>query len=143
MKLSVTRLDATLPLPAYQTAGSVAFDLYSRIDLTVQPKTVVLVPTNLIVGIPEGYGLFVVSRSSTPVKKGLLMPNGIGVVDQDYCGPKDELLSEFYNFTDAPVEIKRGERVAQALVMPIERCELVEVQIKEDGSSRGGVGSTG
>lgn len=143
MKLSYSRVDATLPLPAYQTAGSVAFDLYSREELTVAPKGLALIPANFIIRIPPGFALIIASRSSTPIKKGLTLGNGIGVIDQDYCGPRDELKVQVYNLTDAPVTVTRGERIAQALIMPIERCELVEEKMEETAVSRGGFGTTG
>lgn len=143
MKLSFSRVDATLPLPTYQTTGAVAFDLYSREDLTVAPKGLALIPANFIIRIPPGYALIIASRSSTPIKKGLTLGNGIGVIDQDYCGPKDELKVQVYNLTDASVTVARGERIAQALIMPIERCELVEEKMEETAVSRGGFGTTG
>ena len=142
MELRITRIDPTLPMPEYQTPGSVAFDVYARESVTIAPKTIALIPTNLIVCVPEGYVLLLASRSSTPKKSGLLPPHGIGVLDQDYCGPKDEMLVQVWNFTDAPSVVERGQRIAQALIMPIERCTLVEAPVTTE-KSRGGVGSTG
>lgn len=142
MQLSISRIDSSLPLPEYQTAGSVGFDLYSRVTMTIAPHSLALIPLNIIAKTPEGYMLLVVPRSSTPKKKGLLIPHGIGVVDQDYCGPKDELLFQVYNFTDLRVTIEKGERVAQGLLVRIGVADIVEKEIvvKE---SRGGIGSTG
>ena len=91
MKLQITRVDKSLPLPKYQTTGAVAFDLYSRVDITIKPKTIELIPVNLIVQLPEGYMLMLAARSSLPLKKGLLLRNGIGIIDQDYCGHDDKL----------------------------------------------------
>lgn len=142
MQLPLTRIDNTLPLPKYETPGSVAFDIYARIPVTIAPKELGFIPTNLIVNIPEGYVLMLASRSSTPKKKGLLIPHGIGLVDQDYCGPEDEMKAQVYNFTDEPVTVERGERVAQAILAPIARCELVETALATE-ESRGGFGSTG
>ena len=142
MDFHLTRIDRDLPMPAYQTPGSVAFDLYARVETVIAPHAIGLVPTNIIVQIPEGYALLVAPRSSAPSKKGLSIPHGIGIVDQDYRGPKDEVLAQFYNFTDAPVTVARGERIAQALVTPVERVALVEMELATE-VSRGGVGSTG
>ncbi|OGL72692.1 dUTPase [Candidatus Uhrbacteria bacterium RIFCSPHIGHO2_02_FULL_60_10] len=142
MLLQITRLDESLPLPQYATAGSVAFDVYSREEMTVAPKTIALIPTNLIVKVPDGYALLLCSRSSTPLKKGLMIPHGLGIVDQDYCGPKDEMRAQVYNFTDAPVMVARGERIAQCLLVPANRCELQETALATN-ESRGGFGSTG
>jgi dUTP pyrophosphatase len=54
MQVNIKRIDISLPLPEYQTAGSVAFDLYSRIDTTIAPKSLGLIPTNIIVQTPPG-----------------------------------------------------------------------------------------
>lgn len=142
MKVKIKRVDTSLPLPAYQTAGAVAFDLYSREDMIIKPKTIALVPTNIIVEVPKGYMLTVVTRSSTPKKKGLLVPHGIGIIDQDYHGAKDEIMLQMYNFTDQDATITRGERVGQAAFVRVDRGEWEEVdEAKSD--SRGGFGSTG
>ena len=141
MKLRLVRIDKTLPLPEYQTQGAVAFDLYTRVDATILPREKATLPSNLIVEVPEGYFLMIAARSSLP-KRGLMLSNGIGVLDQDYHGPKDEVGILVYNFTDAPVEVRRGDRLAQALIVPTLKAEFEEVEsIKEE--SRGGFGSTG
>lgn len=142
MRIKIKRIDNTLPLPQYQTSGAVAFDLYSREDLTIAPKTIALIPTNLIIATPPGYMLTVVTRSSTPKKKGLLVPHGIGIIDQDYHGEKDEIMLQVYNFTDQEAAIARGERVGQAAFVRVDRGEWEETdEMKE--TSRGGFGSTG
>jgi dUTP pyrophosphatase len=142
MRLTISRIDKTLPLPRYETPGACAFDVYARETVTVQPKSLGWIPTNLVVCVPEGFVLLLCSRSSTPKKKGLLTPHGLGVIDQDYCGPQDEMLAQVWNFTDAPVTVERGDRVAQALVVPALRCELVEAESVQ-APNRGGFGSTG
>jgi dUTP pyrophosphatase len=142
MQVNIKRIDISLPLPEYQTAGSVAFDLYSRIDTTIAPKSLGLIPTNIIVQTPPGYMLMIASRSSTPKKKGLLIPHGIGIIDQDYCGEKDEMLFQVYNFTDQEVLITKGERIAQGVFVKIDRGEWTEVAEMTD-PNRGGFGSTG
>ncbi len=142
MKLTVKRIDKTLPLPKYQTKGAVGFDLCARVSVTVKPRQLAFIPLNLVVKVPAGHMLLVVPRSSTPKKKNLLIPHGIGVIDQDYCGEKDELLFQVYNFSSKAVEVKRGERIAQALLVKIGKAGFKEVK-KLPASSRGGIGSTG
>jgi dUTP pyrophosphatase len=100
------------------------------------------VPSNLIIRIPQGYSLLVALRSSAPRKKCLLMPHGVGLIDQDYRGPDDEVGIQLYNFSDTTVTVSRGERIAQFMIVPIGLCELVEVEATE-AASRGGFGSTG
>lgn len=131
-----------MPLPRYETAGSVGFDILARVDTLVKPGGITLVPGNIIVEVPAGYMLTVASRSSTPIKKGLLTPHGIGIIDHDYCGPEDEIKIQVYNFTDSPVEIKRGDKIAQGLFVRVDKFDWEEVQ-KMKKPTRGGFGSTG
>lgn len=142
MKIKIKRIDTSLPLPEYQTSGAVAFDIYAREPMTIAPKTIARIPTNLIIKIPTGYVLSVVTRSSTPVKKGLLIPHGMGVIDQDYCGENDEILYQVYNFTDEAVTVDRGERVGQAMFLRVDQMEWEEVDAMSE-VSRGGFGTTG
>lgn len=142
MQVNVKRIDPELPMPEFQTHGSVGFDLYARLDTTIEPKQIAIIPANLIVEVPEGHMLMLVSRSSTPRKKGLMKPHAIGVIDQDYCGPDDELGIQVYNFTDEAVTVERGERIAQAIFVKVALPELVET-MEVASSSRGGFGSTG
>jgi dUTP pyrophosphatase len=96
----------------------------------------------LIVEAPPGYFLALAIRSSVPLRKGLMLANGIGVVDSDYCGPKDEVRIAVFNFTRDPVAVGKGERLAQGLLMPVTQCEWEEVaEIRP--VSRGGFGSSG
>ncbi len=142
MKIKIKRIDTSLPLPQYATPGSVCFDLLARTDMELAPKAVALIPTNIIIETPPGYMFIVIPRSSTPKKKGLLIPHGIGVIDQDYSGPEDEVLFQVYNFTDEAVKIAKGDRLAQGCFVPVERAEFEEVEQILD-KSRGGIGSTG
>ncbi len=141
MKVVVTRVDTTLPLPEFQTAGAVAFDIYSRIDLILTPKQPTLVPSNLIIVVPEGHALILAARSSLS-KRGLRLSNGVGIIDQDFHGPKDEVQLLVYNFTTDPITVKKGERLGQGLIVPVVRAEWEETApLKQQ--SRGGFGTTG
>lgn len=141
MTLTITRLAPDVPLPAYGTAGAAAFDLAAAADTLVPPHGIALVPTGLVVKVPAGYFLAILARSSTPLKRGLMVANGVGVIDSDYCGPADEVKIQVINVTDVPVQVGRGERIAQAMVLAAPRVEFVEAVA--DGPSRGGFGSTG
>lgn len=142
MELRITRIDKTLPMPEYKTPGAVAFDVYAREETRVPPKQIGLIPTNFIVCVPEGHVLLLASRSSTPRKKGLMLANGIGIVDQDFCGPGDEMKVIAYNWTDETVTVPRGDRIAQAMLVPVQKCDLIESEPLAD-KNRGGIGSTG
>jgi len=141
MKVRIKRIDKSLPLPIYETNGSVGFDLLAREDVTIDSKAIQLIPANVIVEVPEGYALILASRSSTPKRHGLTKPHGIGVIDQDYCGDTDELKIQVRNFTEEGVTIKKGAKIAQGLFVRVDRLEFEEVdEIKK--ASRGGFGST-
>lgn len=142
MKVRIFRKNASVPLPAYQTAGSVAFDIAPSEDTIIPPHEIRLIPTGLVICTPPGHMLVIVARSSTPLKRGLMIGNGIGIVDQDYCGPDDEIKLQLFNFTDAPVEIQKGDRLAQGLFLALDRIEFEEVSTL-DSKTRGGFGSTG
>jgi dUTP pyrophosphatase len=91
----------------------------------------------------RGVVLFYITlRSSTPSRLGLIMPNSPAIIDRDFCGAQDELLVQVLNFTDNPVTVERGTRIAQAMFVRTDRLPLVF----GDGpttASRGGFGSTG
>jgi dUTP pyrophosphatase len=132
--IKISRVDKNFPLPEYQTTGSVAFDMYSRTNAIIAPNEIALLPSNLIIVIPEGYALLTTPRSSIARKKGLIFPNSAGIIDQDYHGPNDEI--------DIPVEITAGERIGQGLIVPITRATWIESD-EFFSENRGGFGSTG
>jgi dUTP pyrophosphatase len=99
------------------------------------------VPTGLVLAVPPGHFLGVFARSSTPLKRGLMVANGVGIVDSDYCGPADEIKIEVFNFTASPVSVRRGDRLAQGVILPFVRAEWQETTAT--APSRGGFGSTG
>jgi dUTP pyrophosphatase len=138
----IHRLDPAVPLPSYQTAGAAGFDLASNADVAIAPGAIVLIPTGLVVEVPQGHFLGIFARSSTPLKKGLVVANGVGVLDSDYCGPTDEVKIQVMNVTKYPVTVRKGDRIAQGIVMPYVRVEI-EDGSGATGTSRGGFGSTG
>ena len=138
----IRRLNESVELPAYATDGSAAFDLAASADITIAPGEVRLVPTGLVIEVPEGMFLAVFARSSTPLKRGLMIANGVGVVDSDYCGPADEVKIPTLNFTSHPVHVARGDRIAQGILLPSPRVVWEEVGELRAGS-RGGFGATG
>jgi dUTP pyrophosphatase len=142
VRVRITRLHDHVALPAYQTSGAAGFDLAASVAMTVQPGEVTLVPTGLVIEVPAGHMLGVFARSSTPLKRGLMVANGVGIVDSDYCGPTDEIKIEVFNFTSSPVEIRPGDRLAQGVIMPYVRAEWSE-SAAPARQARGGFGSTG
>lgn len=110
--------------------------------MLVQPGQIVLVGTGLVIEVPAGHFLGIFARSSTPLKRGLMIPNGVGVVDSDYSGPNDEIKVQVLNFTQAPVQVTRGDRLAQGIVLPAPRVTWEEVEDLR-AVTRGGFGATG
>lgn len=142
MHIRIRRIDRDLPLPQYHSTGAAGFDLLCREERTVAPGEVALLPGNIVVATPPGYMLLVAARSSTPRRKGLSVPHGIGIVDHDYSGDEDEIQVQVYNFTAEPVTITRGERIAQGVFVPILLTTWQEEERMET-ATRGGFGSTG
>ena len=142
MRLNIRRLDPTVSLPSYGTGEAAGFDLAASHDLTIAPGQVALVRTGLVIEAPIGHFLAIFARSSTPLKRGLLVANGVGVVDPDYSGPSDEILIQVLNFTNRDVQVTRGDRLAQGIILPAPRVTWNEVsEIRE--ATRGGFGATG
>jgi dUTP pyrophosphatase len=142
LKIRIHRLHTDAVIPQYQTAGSAAFDLAAAGRVTVAAGEVRLVPTGLVIEVPAGMFLGIFARSSTPLKRGLMVANGVGVVDSDYCGPEDEVKIAVVNVTANPVIIEPGDRIAQGILLPAPRVTWDEVDRPRSGS-RGGFGATG
>jgi dUTP pyrophosphatase len=141
VSIRIKRLSPSVPLPRYESEGAAAFDFAASADLTVEPGQVALVPTGLVIEVPRGMFLAIFARSSTPLRRGLMVANGVGIVDQDYCGPDDEVKIAVLNFTPAPVRVVAGDRLAQGMLLPVDRVEWEEAQVL-GRESRGGFGST-
>ena len=141
MNVRIRRV-ADVPLPRYETASAAAFDFTAAEDVVVAPNGVGLVPTGLVVEVPAGMFLGIFARSSTPIKRGLMVANGVGVIDPDYCGPHDEVKIMVLNFTAEPVTVRRGDRIAQGMFLAAPRVAWEEVSGLRT-ESRGGFGATG
>ncbi|HEU5375137.1 MAG TPA: dUTP diphosphatase [Ktedonobacteraceae bacterium] len=148
MKIRIKRFDKSVPLPEFdgrdpqtgalynrnQIAG---FDLSCREATTIPPHQLALIAVNNVIETPPDCFLMLIARSSTPWKKGLLLANGVGIVDPFYSGDHDEIKIQFLNFTDAPVEIMKGEALVQGVIVRRKPVEWVEVE------SMGGAGHGG
>lgn len=141
MQISIRRLSPDVPLPEYKTAGACAFDIAVMESTTLPPGGRAMLPTGLVVQVPPGHVLILAPRSSN-AKKGVRLGNGIGIIDQDYCGPNDQLFAALHNFGDQPYVIEKGERILQGMIVPVVRAEFNE-QTELTGTDRGGFGTTG
>jgi dUTP pyrophosphatase len=141
MNIKIKRFDKNLSLPVRQTEGAAAFDLAAREEVTIAPHAIGYVPLNIALETPPGHFLLIAARSSTH-KKGLMMGNGIGIVDPDFSGNEDEVKAICYNFTAQPVVVEKGFRIAQGIFIPVPVFVWDEVDELEN-KNRGGIGTTG
>lgn len=141
MDIPLLKLDVDLPTPSHSHPGDGGTDLYSRIDTLLEPGSRRQVPTGIAVAVPDGYAGFVVPRSGLAARQGIGVVNAPGLVDAGYRG---EISVVLVNHGDEPVNIARGDRIAQLVVVPVATQEFVEVA-ELPPSSRGdwGFGSTG
>lgn len=133
-----------LPLPAYATTGAAGMDLRAHLDrdLTLSPGERAKVPTGVRLALPEGFEAQVRPRSGLADQHGVGMVNSPGTIDADFRGSIHVLL---INWGDAPVTLKRGDRIAQLVVAPVARVEWREATEPLTLSTRqeGGFGHTG
>jgi len=130
-----------LPLPAYASAGAAGMDVVSAEDVTLPPMGRHAVATGFAIAIPDGFEVQVRPRSGLALKHGITLPNTPGTIDSDYRG---ELKIILVNLGDAPFEIRRGDRIAQLVVAPVQPGRMVEVSdLDETARGAGGFGSTG
>lgn len=129
-------------MPAYAHEGDAGMDLLSAIDLTLAPLERALIPTGIAIALPVGYAGFVQPRSGLALRTGLSFVNTPGLIDSHYRG---EIKIIAVNLDPAvPIEIKRGERIAQLVVQAVERCEPYELDALDTTTrGEGGFGSTG
>lgn len=136
MNIPIKRFDTSLPLPS-GTDGAACFDLTARESVTIPAGKIKPIPLNVALKVPDGYALLLFSRSSTPLRKGLMMANSVGVVDPFYCGDDDENLAFLYNFTDQPVAVEKGDRIVQGMIIKTEPITWHEVK-SMDSDGHGG-----
>jgi len=140
--VKVKRIDTGLELPAYAYPGDAGLDLRSAVDITLAPFERSLIPCGIAVAIPEGYAGFVMPRSGLAIRSGLSMANTPGLVDSQYRG---ELKAVAVNLdAHEPIVIKRGDRIAQLVILAHPVVELIEVdELDETERGSGGFGSSG
>ncbi|WP_166984676.1 dUTP diphosphatase [Canibacter zhoujuaniae] len=128
--------------PRYALPGDAGADLRASSAVTIAPGERALVPTGVRVALPDGYALFVMPRSGLAAKHGVTVLNAPGVVDSGYRG---EIFVPLINHDPrTPFEIAPGDRIAQAVIMPVTHAEFVPVEtLEESARGEGGFGSTG
>ncbi|MCW5944037.1 MAG: dUTP diphosphatase [Fimbriimonadaceae bacterium] len=128
-------------MPEYATEGASGLDLRATETVVLAPLERRLVPTGVRLAIPPGYEGQVRPRSGLALKKGIAMVNSPGTIDADYRG---EIGVIAINLSAETVQLDAGERIAQLVIGPVVRAELVLVDaLDETPRNEGGFGSTG
>ena len=127
MEIKIKRFDKKIPLPKYEKDAA-GFDFFCRTNVSIKPKEIKALPANIAFVIPKGCVLFILPRSSTPTRKGLVMPHSVGVLDPFYCGDDNEAKLIFQNITNKTVSIKKGDKLAQGILIKYELVVFKEVE---------------
>jgi dUTP pyrophosphatase len=142
VELPFRRLDPMAALPSYAHPGDAGLDLVSIVDLDVGPGERAMVRTGVAIAIPEGFAGMVLPRSGLASRHGLTLANSPGLIDAGYRG---EVVCSVVNLDRAePVPIRRGDRVAQLVIVPVEVAEPFWAdELPRSERGEGGFGSTG
>ena len=145
VEVFITRLPGSedLPLPCYQTLGSVGLDLCAAVvdDVTIWPGRRVKIPIGIAIAIPIGYEGQIRPRSGLAWEHGVTVVNSPGTIDSDYRGQLAVLL---VNLGSRSLKISRGDRIAQLVVSPVTQVAIRETKILGNTPrGDGGFGSTG
>ena len=143
LQIRRTNPNSTNPLPCYMTPHAAGMDLYADLDQVIMllPGARLLVPTGIAIALPDGYEAQIRPRSGLALKHGITMLNSPGTIDSDYRG---EIGVIVINHGTEPFAITPGERIAQMVVAPVVRVDMVEVDmLDETRRGAGGFGHTG
>lgn len=139
--VKIARLDPNARLPTYATDGSAGLDLRALDSALIMPGQAMTFDTGIALQPPPGYVTFIYARSGLSFKHGVRLANGVAVIDSDFRG---SILVRLRNDGSHPYEVKRGERVAQAVLQLVQRVRLEEVEsLEATARGAGGIGSTG
>ncbi|WP_345524055.1 dUTP diphosphatase [Nocardioides conyzicola] len=142
LEVLVQRLDPDLPLPSYAHPGDAGADLVTTVDVTLAPGERAMVPTGVAIALPEGFVALVHPRSGLAARHGLSIVNTPGTVDAGYRGEIKVMLIN--HDPREPIELRRGDRIAQLVIQRFERAAFVDVAaLPESVRGSGGYGSTG
>jgi dUTP pyrophosphatase len=142
VEVQVRRLSNAVPMPSYAHPGDAGADLRTTVDVRLEPGERALVPTGIALALPEGYVGLVHPRSGLAARCGLSIVNTPGTVDAGYRGEVKVLLVNLD--PHQPVELSRGDRIAQLVLQRVEHAVFREVEaLPESVRGAGGYGSTG
>lgn len=142
LKIAIKRIDKDLPMPRRAHRGDAGVDLYARENVTLAPGERSLVGTGIAIALPLGTVGLIHPRSGLALRQGLSIVNTPGTIDADYRG---EIKVCLINLDQRePIQIRRGDRIAQLVVQEVLLPEFEEVsQLDTTERGSGGYGSTG
>lgn len=142
IRIPLQQLDKDLPVPENAYVGDGAVDLRSTKDLVLKPFERALVPTGIAIELPLGYAALVVPRSGLAIKHGITLVNAPGLIDSNYRGEIGAIIANMD--PHEAFEIKRGDRIAQLMIIAVEQAEFEVVEtLSETERGAGGFGSSG
>ena len=144
--IKIKKLHPSAQMPHYATDGAGCFDLYGVAEAEIPPMFAATISTGLALEIPEGHAMLIFSRSGHGFKHGVRLSNAVGVIDADFRGEvKVKLTCDIDPPDDKPsFFVKPGDRIAQALVLPVERVNFIFAdELSDTERGTGGFGSTG
>jgi dUTP pyrophosphatase len=142
VEVLLTRLDPGVPVPSYANQGDAGADLVTAEDVVIEPGERATVGTGVAIALPEGYAAFVHPRSGLAARVGLSVVNTPGTIDSGYRG--EIRICLINHDLREPVELRRGDRIAQLVVQRVEHAVFREVDDLGDSErGAGGYGSTG
>lgn len=143
VKIKVKKLANNKGLPFYATDKAAGMDIMAGIEqpVEIRPLERKLIPAGIIIELPEGYEAQIRPRSGLAIKHGITLINCVGTIDEDYRG---EVCVPIINLSDRSYTIEPGERIAQMIISPVQKAEIMEIEeCTLTARSSGGFGSTG
>lgn len=141
MNIKIKKLHQAATTPTYGSVGAACFDLYSSKSGEVGAYSSSSFNTSLSFEIPDNHVMLVFSRSGHGFKQGVSLVNSVGVIDADYRG---EVIIGLKNDSALRFDVNAGDRIAQALILPVQQVVFEDVQeLSTTDRGEGGFGSTG
>lgn len=139
--VQIQKLHPDAKIPEYATTGSAGCDLHSVENTTLIPGERKVIQTGIAVAIPDGFEIQIRPRSGLAAKKGITITNSPGTIDSDYRNGIGVIL---HNTGNELFTVEKGDRIAQAVLVPVYQAEFIEVdELSKTDRGLGGFGSTG
>ena len=140
--MNIKRISSKAIIPTYGSENAAGMDMYSIDTVTIEPRQTVMVHTGICMEIPSGYYGALYPRSGLATKRGLRLANCVGVVDSDYRG---EVMVALHNDSTEIQSVELHDRIAQMVIQPYERPQILEVvnELSDTERGSGGFGHTG